>query len=93
MWKMKGEIIIKTLPCRRLSDILVKIDIDDDDTIEELNDEGKVADLGFSDGETLLLQLPGTSRISTTVGRVLIQFQLSVQMIVQLKSSSRWMWT
>ena len=38
-----------------------------------LCDEDKVADLGLLHRQTLLVQLPGTSRFSAIVGRVLIQ--------------------
>jgi hypothetical protein len=73
VWKMKGDMIIKKLTPQKLSEILGRIDIDDQDTIELLDDEEKVAGLGLSDGETLLVQLPGTSRIPTIVVRALIQ--------------------
>lgn len=42
-------------------------------TIEELYDEEKVADIGLSDDETMLLQVSGSSCISTIVGRILTQ--------------------
>jgi hypothetical protein len=53
-------------------EILGSIDIHDEDTIEELPEDRKVADLGLSNGETLLVQMPVTSRIYTIVGCVLI---------------------
>jgi hypothetical protein len=69
MWKTKGEMIIKILPPSRLTEILENINVDDEDTIEQLGDEAKVVDLGLSVGQTLLVKLAGTSRISNIVGR------------------------
>jgi hypothetical protein len=69
MWKTKGEMIIKILPPSRLTEILENINVDDEDTIEQLGDEAKVGDLGLSVGQTLLVKLAGTPRISNVVGR------------------------
>jgi hypothetical protein len=65
VWKLKSGMIIKNLTPRRLSEILGKIDINDKDIIERVEEDEKVANLGPSYGETLLLQLPGMSHIST----------------------------
>ena len=70
VWRMKGDMVIKKL---KLSELLGKIDINDENTIEALDDEEKVANMGLSFGETLLLQTPGTSCVSIIVCRVLIQ--------------------
>ena len=74
LWKLKGDMIItKLTPQKELSEVLGKIDVNDMNTIEELGDHEKVANIGLSEDETLLLQVPGTSHISTIAGRVLIQ--------------------
>ena len=68
--------IINKLTAKKLAQILRNIDVEDEDTIEDLIEDLTVADLQLSNGETLLLQLPGpgTSRnsISATVRCVLI---------------------
>ena len=67
MWKTKGAMIIDKSSPERLSEILRNIDVSDENTIEELSEDELVADLGLSDGQTLLVQvrLSGTSRIYT----------------------------
>ena len=65
--------IIKKLTPQKLSELLGKIDINDKNTIEALDDEERVANMGLSFGETLLLQTHGTSCVSIIVCRVLIQ--------------------
>jgi hypothetical protein len=74
VWKIKGDKIIENLTPRELSEILGRIDVNDEDTIEEVDEDENVANLGLSHSETLLLQLPGTSHISTIAACVLIQF-------------------
>ena len=65
MWKTKGAMIIDKSSSERLSEILRNIDVSDQNTIEELSEDDLVADLGLSEGQTLLVRLSGTSRIST----------------------------
>ena len=65
MWKTKGAMIIDKSSSDRLPEILKNIDVGDENTIEELSEDELVADLGLSDGQTLLVRLSGTSRIST----------------------------
>ena len=73
VWKTKGKMTINRSTRERWPEILKAIDIRDRDTIEELYVYELVADLRLSDGETLLVRLPGTSRISSVVGYILIQ--------------------
>jgi hypothetical protein len=68
VWKLKGEKTIDNSTCGYLAEILRGIDVNDKDTIEVLDEEVQVADLGLSDGQTLLLRLPDTSPIFTGVG-------------------------
>ena len=76
MWRTKGKLIINKSTAKKLALTLRNIDVEDEDTIEDLIEDLTVADLQLSNGETLLLQLPGpgTSRnsISATVRCVLI---------------------
>ncbi len=68
VWKTKGEMIINEAEVKeRLVEILGNIDVDNEDTIEMLRPGEQVADLGLTDDQVLLVQLPGTSRISTVV--------------------------
>jgi hypothetical protein len=55
VWRTKGDMIIKNLSPQGLSEVLGKIDVDDKNTIESVNDEVKVVDLGLSLGEALLV--------------------------------------
>lgn len=71
VWRIKGVSIINHLTTKRSAEILSRIDVNDQDMIEEVDEDKRVSDLGLSDGETLLLQLPGTSCMSSTVGYVL----------------------
>jgi hypothetical protein len=73
VWKPMGEMVINKSTSKRMAEILRSINANSQDAIQELEDDDSVADLGLSGGETLLLQVPGTSRISTIVGHVLIQ--------------------
>jgi hypothetical protein len=73
VWQLKGEAIIQNLPRDRFDEKLAKIDVDDNETIRLLAEEDKVVDLGLLVGQSLLVQLPGTSCISTFVGCVLMQ--------------------
>ncbi len=70
VWKTKGEMIINSAEVKepkRLVEILGNINVDNEDAIEMLDPVEQVADLGLTDGQFLLVQLPGTSRISTVV--------------------------
>jgi hypothetical protein len=58
VWKTKGTMIINESTFHVLEDILRKINISDKNTIEELSGCESVADLGLSDGQMLLVQLP-----------------------------------
>jgi hypothetical protein len=73
VWKPKGEMIIKKFNPRRTASLLARINVEDEDTIELLDEEDKVADFGPLEGQTLLVQLPGTSRIPPIVCCTLIQ--------------------
>lgn len=72
VWRTKGENVINKFNYKRLAEILRSINIHDEDTTKKLPEDLKVADLGLSNGETLLVQMPGTLRISTIFGCVLI---------------------
>ena len=73
VWKTMGAKTINPSSEERLSEILNTIDVGDKATIQELPERLKLADLGLSEFQTLLVQLPGMSRIFTIAGRVLIQ--------------------
>jgi hypothetical protein len=73
VWMTKSDLIINKFTFKqRLAEILRSIDVNSKETIELLNEEDLVADLGLSHGQALLVRLPGTSRISTPIGCVLI---------------------
>ena len=73
VWKTKGAKIIDESTIERLEDILSGIDDRDQDTIEVLKSHKRVADLAISEGQTLLVRLPGALRVPTLVGCVLIE--------------------
>jgi guanylate kinase len=73
VWKTMGAKVINEHTQENMTDILSTINVNDKGTIRRLFEMGKLADLGLEDFQTLLVQLPGTSRISTIVGRALIQ--------------------
>lgn len=73
MWKSTGELVINRSTSTRMAEILGAIKVDDKNTIQRLEEDESVADLGLTPSETLLVQLPGTSRIPTIVGCVLMQ--------------------
>ncbi|KAI9443372.1 hypothetical protein H4582DRAFT_1924231 [Lactarius indigo] len=61
VWKTKGELIIDKVNIKTsLADILSSIDVDNEDTIEELSPYEQVTDLGLSDNQILLVKLPST---------------------------------
>ena len=68
VWRMKGESIVNETTSERMEEILRSIKVN---TIEKLLDGTAVTALSLSDGQTLLVQLPGTSRVSSAVGFVL----------------------
>jgi hypothetical protein len=74
VWKPMGETVINRSTSKRMAEILRTINVNGQETIEDLEDDDLVADLGLSGDETLLFQVPGTSLLSTTAGCVFIQF-------------------
>ena len=73
VWKTKGEMIFYySTSKKRLAEILKSIDVDDVDAIEEISASVQLEHLELSDGQTLIMRLPGSSCISTAVGCVLI---------------------
>jgi Crinkler effector protein N-terminal domain len=64
VWK-SAIIIDETTTSECLAERLRNIKVDDKDTIEKVGSYVQVANLGLSDGQTLLVQLPGTSRVSS----------------------------
>ena len=73
VWKSMGTLTINPSSEGRLLEILNAIDVDNAATIQQLPERLKLADLGLSEFQTLLVQLPGTSHIFTIAGRGLIQ--------------------
>ncbi|KAH9039479.1 hypothetical protein EDB83DRAFT_1719969 [Lactarius deliciosus] len=65
VWKTKGTMAIDESNFDRFVKILKGIDVNDKDTIEKLSVRTRVADLGLSNGQTLLVRMPG--RQSETV--------------------------
>jgi hypothetical protein len=65
IWKTKGTKIIDETTFERTEEILRSIDVDDNDTIEKVRSMAKVANLGLSKTQVLLVQQPGTSSICT----------------------------
>ncbi|KAI9437469.1 hypothetical protein H4582DRAFT_278628 [Lactarius indigo] len=61
VWKTKGAMAINESTFENLAEILGDINVDDKDTIEKLSPSQRVANLGLSDGGTLLVQLPVTT--------------------------------
>ena len=47
-----------------------RINVDDQNAFEERSEDEQVVDPGLSDGHTLLVRLPGMSRISVAIGCV-----------------------
>ena len=82
VWKTKGAMIINKLTVQQLAELLRGIDINDEDTIGQLDGAELVAKLGLSDGQ--LVRLPGTSDISTTIGCV----PIAVMIITRQKQSA-----
>lgn len=82
VWKTMGAMIINKLTVQQLAELLRGIDINDEDTIGQLDEAELVAKLGLSDGQ--LVRLPGTSRISTTIGCV----PIAVMIITRQKQSA-----
>jgi hypothetical protein len=74
VWKTEGEMIIDDdTTLERLAKILKSINVDDVEAIQRIREHVSLTSLQLPDGQTLLAQLPGLSRISTAVGCVLIQ--------------------
>ena len=91
-----GTLIINRSTVENLKQILRSINIGDKDTIQRLFKLVKVVDLQLSKGETLLVRIPGTSRISisTTVRTFLYRpYTMRRMKIAQLNSSSDPQWT
>ncbi|KAH9062331.1 hypothetical protein EDB87DRAFT_292825 [Lactarius vividus] len=66
VWKTKGSMAIDESNFGRLAEILGSIDVDNEDTIEKLSEVERVANLGLSDTQTLLIQLPDPRVITNT---------------------------
>jgi hypothetical protein len=88
VWKTMGAKVISKRTHKNFAAILSTINVDDGCTIQRLSELDRLADLGLKDFQALLVQLPGTSRISTIVGRVFIQVKLLLWMIAQLETPS-----
>lgn len=61
VWKTKGQMTLKTLCPRSMAELLGSIDVNNPHHIQVLADEVKVGNLGLSENETLVVQVPGTS--------------------------------
>ena len=68
VWKTKGQMMLRTLSFKCMAELLRSIDINNVHHIQMLTNKSKVADLGLSEDENLVVQLPGTSHISTVIG-------------------------
>ena len=70
-----ANLVINHSTAKFLEHMLRGINVDDMDTIQRVFEHVKVANLQLSEGETLLVRVPCTSRISipTTIRCVLIQ--------------------
>ncbi|KAI9433728.1 hypothetical protein H4582DRAFT_1984398 [Lactarius indigo] len=64
VWKTKGPLVIKRSNIDLLTKTLKRINVDDRDTIEVLDPEVRVVELGLSHGQTLLVQLPNPKVIT-----------------------------
>ena len=66
VWRTKGKLIINNSTAKNVVQTLRRINVDDEDSIEDLLENLIVAGLRLSGGETLLVQMPapGTLRIS-----------------------------
>lgn len=62
VWKTKG---MRTLPSKCMAELLRSIDVNNVQHIQVLTNKSKVANLGLSEDETLVMQLPGTSHTSS----------------------------
>jgi hypothetical protein len=77
VWKTKGKMVINNSTSKkRMTEILKSIDVDDVDVIEEINERVLLRDLELPDGQTLLVQLPGSSRVSIAVSCVLTDMSI-----------------
>ena len=63
VWKTMGTKIINLFSEECLPEILSTIDVNDKNTVQKLSEEVKLVDLGLSNFQSLLVQLPGTSHI------------------------------
>ena len=63
VWKTKGTKAINLSSEESMPEILSTVDINDKNTIQKLSEEVKLAELGLSNFQSLLVQLPGTSHI------------------------------
>lgn len=68
VWQTVDDLVIDRSTAKDLKEILEKIDVNDEGSIRMLGESEKVAELPslLPDGQVLLVQLPGMSRISTT---------------------------
>ncbi|KAH9052698.1 hypothetical protein EDB87DRAFT_1715971 [Lactarius vividus] len=67
VWKTKGSMAIDESNLERLAEILGSINVDNKDTIEKLFEVKRVAKLGLSDTQVLLVQLP-VPKVITNAG-------------------------
>lgn len=68
VWKTKGQMMLRTLSFKCMAELLRSIDINNVHHIQMLTNKSKVADLGLSEDENLVVQLPGTSHNFTVIG-------------------------
>ena len=63
MWKTEGELVLNGSTAKHLEEILKKINVDDEDTIQMLDEYVTVAELqsSLADDQILLAQFPGMS--------------------------------
>lgn len=71
VWLPKGSKKIMVLTPKRMAQALASIDTDNAEHIRVLGDGSKVANLGMSEDETLIVQLLGESELLTTHHKLL----------------------
>lgn len=59
VWKMEGELVHNGSTAKCQEEILEKVNINDRDTIQMLDEDEMVAEVQLSDSQILLIQLPG----------------------------------
>jgi hypothetical protein len=67
VWRTMGKMVINTSTDKCMAEILSCINVKDRNTIQQLSNDHKLADLELSGYQTLIIQSPGLSHISTII--------------------------